>query len=235
MKIERIDEKTVKCFLSNEELDAYEITYKDFVLRSDKAKEVVEEIIEQAEEEVGYHSPKFSFDLQIMMLPEKGMILTFSEKEPGESKLEENFLNCLKGMKNVLQGKMEKGLPKENGETKQLQADEITPSVPEHGKSGKNAPECAVFSFQDLGNVCKFASVLPKNLRVISVLYQMEDVYLLFLERGAASYDRYSRLCIRALEFGSLCSADLKRIIYLKEHASCLIKDHALNKLRFIK
>ena len=49
MKIERIDDKTVKCFLSNEELEEYEIDYKDFVVRSEKAKEVVQEIIEQAE------------------------------------------------------------------------------------------------------------------------------------------------------------------------------------------
>ena len=47
MKIERIDDKTVKCFLSNEELEEYDIDYKDFVTRSDKAKEVVQEIIEQ--------------------------------------------------------------------------------------------------------------------------------------------------------------------------------------------
>ena len=52
MKIERIDDKTVKCFLSNEELEEYDIDYKDFVTRSDKAKEVVQEIIEQAEEEL---------------------------------------------------------------------------------------------------------------------------------------------------------------------------------------
>ena len=52
MKIERIDDKTVKCFLSNEELVEYDIDYKDFVTRSAKAKEVVHEIIAQAEEEV---------------------------------------------------------------------------------------------------------------------------------------------------------------------------------------
>ena len=80
MKIERIDDKTVKCFLSNEELEEYEIDYKDFVTRSDKAKEVVQEIIEQAEEEVGYKPPKYAFDLQIMMLPDEGLVLVFSEK-----------------------------------------------------------------------------------------------------------------------------------------------------------
>ena len=34
------------------ELEGYDIDYKDFVTRSDKAKEVVQEIIEQAEEEL---------------------------------------------------------------------------------------------------------------------------------------------------------------------------------------
>ena len=54
MRIERIDDKTVKCYLSNEELAEYEITYKDFVTRSPKAKEMVEQIVAQAIEEVGY-------------------------------------------------------------------------------------------------------------------------------------------------------------------------------------
>ena len=47
MRIERVDDKTVKCFISNEELEEYDIDYKDFIMRSDKAKEVVQEIIEQ--------------------------------------------------------------------------------------------------------------------------------------------------------------------------------------------
>ena len=75
MKIERVDDKTVKCFLSNEELEEYDIDYKDFVLRSEKAREVVKEIIEQAEEEVGYKPPQFAFDLQIMMLPEQAFFM----------------------------------------------------------------------------------------------------------------------------------------------------------------
>ena len=105
MKIERIDDKTVKCFLSNEELEEYEIDYKDFVTRSDKAKEVVQEIIEQAEEEVGYKPPKYAFDLQIMMLPDEGLVLVFSEKEPLENKNGAQLLQALQEMKRVFEEK----------------------------------------------------------------------------------------------------------------------------------
>ena len=84
MRFERIDDKTVKCFISNEELEEFDITYKDFITRTEKAKEVVEEIIEQAVEEVGYKPPEFAMDMQIMVLPEKGMLLTLSERSPEE-------------------------------------------------------------------------------------------------------------------------------------------------------
>ena len=105
MKIERIDDKTVKCFLSNEELEEYDIDYKDFVTRSDKAKEVVQEIIEQAEEEVGYKPPKYAFDLQIMMLPDEGLVLVLSEKEPLENKSGAQLLQALQEMKRVFEEK----------------------------------------------------------------------------------------------------------------------------------
>ena len=48
MKFERVDDKTIRCFISNEELEDYQIDYKDFVLRSEKAREVVRDIITQA-------------------------------------------------------------------------------------------------------------------------------------------------------------------------------------------
>ena len=122
MRIERVDDKTVKCFLSNEELEHYNIDYKDFVMRNEKAKEVVQEIIEQAEEEVGYKPPKFAFEIQIMMLPEQGLLLTFSEKEPDG----EQLIECLKEMKKLLlQARENIGLP-------------VKDEKPAEGDDGKN-------------------------------------------------------------------------------------------------
>ena len=103
MRFERIDDKTVKCFISNEELEEFDITYKDFITRSEKAKEVVEEIIEQAVEEVGYKPPEFAMDMQIMVLPEKGMLLTLSERSPEEMKNNPLLKEYLKEMQKTLE------------------------------------------------------------------------------------------------------------------------------------
>lgn len=256
MRIERIDDKTVKCFLSNEELDAYEITYKDFVARSDKAKVVMEEIIEHAEEEVGYQPPRFSFDLQIMMLPEQGMVLTFSEKEPDEKRHAEGLLECLKEMKQLLEDKkstqssgrieLHKEMAVYPG--KERTGGDIPASVtaPAHidqagqaggktvkeKKAGDIRPSFAVFSFPNLRMVCDYAAVLPRNLRIKSTLFQMEERYYLLLDKGAASYERYSRACIQAMEFGDIYTAEKDMVMYLEEHGECIVRERAVRKLR---
>lgn len=221
MRIERVDDKTVKCYLSHEELEEYDIDYKDFIMRSEKAKEVVQDIIEQAEEEVGYKPPKFAFDLQIMMLPDEGMVLTFSEKEPTDFKEGEQILECLRDMKEILQ--QAKASAPVTAEGKQ----KIQEEAPKR-------PEEVVFAFDKIGSVMNYAGILPANLRVHSTLYFMEDVYYLHMQKGNASYERYSRACVQALEFASLYTAEEGKLRHLREHGECIIAEQALKKLRLL-
>lgn len=210
-----MDDKTVKCFLSNEELERYHIDYKDFVMRNEKAKEVVQEIIVQAEEEVGYKPPRFAFDLQIMVIPEEGLLLTFSEKEPDG----EQLMECLREMRKALeQAKETIGASETAGKQSEKQA--VKP------------PAFAAFAFSSLRNVMDYAAALPSNLRVESELYELQGVYYLILRRGHASYQRYSRACIQAMEFAGLYSAEENRIQVLREYGTCLIAEKAVKKLR---
>ena len=235
MRIERVDDKTVKCFLSNEELEEYEIDYKDFILRSDKAREIVQEIIEQAEEEVGYKPPKFAFDLQIMLLPDQGLILTFSDRD-AEARESDQFIECLREIKKILQRTREK-ISESNVASSESQQNQQA-AVGEGAGNGQEAqeqasrPSFAVFAFSGIGRIMEFASVLPSNLLVESSLYEMDGLYYLYLLRGRASYERYSRACVQAMEFGSLYAADESQVLRLKEHGQCLIAEKAVKKLR---
>jgi len=194
----------------------------------------VQEIIEQAEEEVGYKPPKFAFDLQIMLLPDHGLLLTFSERDP-DMKDGEQLMECLKEMKRMLQESKEKG-GKPDSE-KPVQTEDIP--LPEEVKKTSKAeqkkmtpPNFAVFVFSTLGKVLEFAAALPANLRVESSLYEMNGYYYLFFCKGHASYERYSRACVQALEFAALYTAEEKQTIRIKEHGSCLIAEKAVRKLR---
>ena len=227
MKIERIDDKTVKCFISNEELEEFDITYKDFITRSEKAKEVVEEIIEQAIEEVGYKPPQFAMDMQIMMMPDKGMVLTLSEKTPEDVKNNPALMEYLKEMRKTLEEHFGGVI-----ETHGLQGDFGKSEKKENTENQNKQPDFAIFKMNSLKDLSDYSRVLPKNLRVESCLYVEKDEYYLFLQKGGASYKRYSRACIQALEYGVLFGATEDKIVYLDEHAECLIAEKAIAKLR---
>ncbi len=222
MKIERIDEKTVKCFISNEELEEFDITYMDFVTRTDKAKEVVEEIIGQAIEEVGYKPPKFAMDMQIMMVPEKGMLLTISERTPEDVKNNPMLKEYMK--------EVQKSLEEHFGEiVEQAKAEK---GKKEPAKQGNKVPDFAIFTFASIRDLSEYSNILPRNLRVSSSLFRMEDKYYLYLHKGGASYERYSRACIQAMEYGRLYGATEEKVMYLKEYAQCILEEKALAKLR---
>lgn len=225
MRIERVDDKTVKCYISIEEMQEYDITYKDFVARTDKAKEIVEDIIAQATEEVGYKPPQFALDLQIMMLPEKGMVLTFSEKSPIDIEGNPSVLEYLKEMKKALEAQLSKEGSQETA------ADSQVASL-EKGDQPADMPDFAVFAFASLRDVCEYVKILPATLRVISCLYELEGTYYLYMEKGAAAYKRYSRACVKALEYGSLYGATLDKLTFIDEHARCILPEKAITKIR---
>lgn len=240
MRIERIDDKTVKCYLSNEEMAEYEITYKDFVTRSPKAKEVVEQIVAQAIEEVGYKPPEFAMDMQIMLMPDQGMILTLSEKTPDEIKNNPTLMEYLRELKRVFEEKMSgEGMTPDNIE-KMLTSGVAKDKIPQKAADGAKKPEAtgneypdfAIFAFSSLRNIYDYVKVLPKTLRVNSSLYVEKGIYYLHMEKGGASQKRYSRACIQAMEYGSLYGATQDKVSYLQEHAECLIQEKAIQKMR---
>ena len=222
-----MDETTVKCFLSNEELEEYDIDYKDFIMRSEKAREVVQDIVAHASEEVGFVPPKYSFDLQIMMVPDQGMVLTLSEKDQ-VARDSERLIECLKELKRLLKTANEATARKVLADMA-AGAAELPEDAVEELK-----PEVAAFSFTTMRDVMSYAAALPSNLRVGSELYLMDDLYYLYLRKGGASYDRFTRACIQALEFGELYTAIEPKIQDLQQNGICLIRDKAIKRLASI-
>ncbi len=242
MKIERVDDKTIKCYLSKDELAYYKVDYSDFISRSENAQRLLRQIIETAKSEVGYQPPKIAFEMQIMMVPEQGMVLTFSEKDPAigvDADKISGFIETLKqllehvrdesegstGLYGALPALGQSGLaipaPVKKNETSSGR--EETPAVDVNE---------AVFSFRYLADFIEYSQGLPARIRVDSSLYKMGDEYYLHLARGKASYDRFSRSCVQALEFAQLCGAGSGCSDILKEHGEVMIASKAVNKFQ---
>ncbi|MCR5255970.1 MAG: adaptor protein MecA [Acetatifactor sp.] len=225
MRVERIDDKTVKCYLTVNELMEYNINYNDFVTRSSKAREVIREIMVQAHEELGYVPSGMAFDLQIVFSPENGMELTFSEKGPQDFTAEQ-VENALVEMRELL-AKLRQD---REGAQKEIRAKAKSIEASEDNEFEN--PEEAIFAFRKMTDVMDFSSVLPKNIRVHTELYELDDTLYLYLAKGGASYDKYSRACLSALEYGVLYGAEPEKIEFIKKKGKLIIPNRAINKLR---
>lgn len=56
MTFKRIDESTIRCIVTEEDMEENGLELDDFFTQSDKAQDFLREIVEQASEEVGYDS-----------------------------------------------------------------------------------------------------------------------------------------------------------------------------------
>lgn len=80
MQFRRLDENTVRCILSQEDMEERGLEFEDFFTDKDKTKNFLEDIVRQAQEEVGYEASSESVAMQVMPLPDNRLALTFSEK-----------------------------------------------------------------------------------------------------------------------------------------------------------
>lgn len=221
MRIERIDENTVKCFVSNEELKKNHLDYQDFLTQTDKAKQLVKQIMRRAEEEVGYKPPQIAFDMQIMVLPDCGLVLTLSEKEPGFEK-GNPIADCISDIKKMFEKFKNESA---NHAPEHKNTDGAQTLIPD------TKPENALIMFDSLAKVMDYAALMPASLRVESSLFKKEDMFYLLISKGGASYERFSRACLQSLEFGALYAAEESRILAVKEHAELLIPEKAIRHL----
>ena len=70
----------IKCLISEEDMDQYDVSIEDFFTRSENAMEFLHEIVRQAEIEVDYRPEGPLTSLQIAPIPDKGVAVFLTEK-----------------------------------------------------------------------------------------------------------------------------------------------------------
>ena len=82
MDFRRIDKNTVQCRMTEEEMQEYGFQIEDFFTDQDKARDFLEELVERAEEEVGYEAEGGMVSMQLMRMPDNSLTITFSDRNP---------------------------------------------------------------------------------------------------------------------------------------------------------
>ena len=240
MTFQRLDDDTVRCILSEEDMQEHDLKLEDFFTNKDKARNFLEDVVRQAKEEIGYETKGDTFAMQVMPLSKNRLSITFTERS--ENALQ-NMLGHIKSaiggmedeeMNDIMEHMCKNVMEKAEDVLKNSNILDDTDNKPEKKRAKKEFYR--VYCFKKLEDVEQFCGGIPENYIVKSQLYKDEkmDAYYLSIEKGRVSMKNIEKICLRAEEFATLVSTQSSYIEFCREHYKMIIKKNAVKVIRNI-
>lgn len=224
MKFKRIDVDTVRCLISEEELFENGLEVDDFLQNSEKTEDFLRKILARAAEEVGYRIQGGNISIQVAVLPDHVLALTFSEKP------DHGIMNMLDHLKHAVDA------ISQNVQERKEASENVVPErnvQEERAMKMVGRPEYQL-SFDSLEQVIQYCRNVLLELPVDSDLYKLEErnVYFLFIKKDQMTDKQICRLLGAALEFATGVYAASGLQAYVKEHGELLIGKNAMFQLQ---
>lgn len=261
MNFRRIDKNTVQCRMSEEEMEEYGFKIEDFFTDQDKAREFLEQLVERAEEEVGYEVEGGVVSMQLMRMPDNSLIITFSDQSPEGMN---NMLNQIRHLAGSIDDETAEAIVEglKNGEIPDVddqaaihtsenmdlfqKKNTVDADKENYQKYMKDLAKirrdkekslissAKVYSFDNLDGLEQFAADFYTKKNINSKLFrdQNSGTYYLLIKKGKLKMDEYQYLCRRLSDYGTICSPRPYMEQYCKEHYKCLISKHAIRALQ---
>ena len=249
MRIERINENSIKCTLTSFDLSVRNLNLRELAYGSEKARKLFDEMMTKASNEVGFNAentpimieaiPMSSDSIQLIIskVPDPEELDTrFSRftQNPGIIKKDaENWLNTLASA--LLEGAdgLSEQLKKSGAQAVKKPAENKALTVEEKASGPKNEDSgFRAFAFSDLDTVIN-ASGSASSFTGYSTLYKspVDDRYVLILERGEAPAEDFSKACNVIAEYGRMIRTVQNSLSYYNEHYLIISEGHAIQKL----
>ena len=246
MRIERINDNSIRCTLTSFDLSVRNLNIRELAYGSEKARKLFEEMMSKASNEVGFNAENMPIMIEAVPMSSDSIQLIISKvanpeeldarfsrftQNPAFRKEAENWINKLASA--LLEGA--------DGLAAQLKAKNAAPGTltqPQQapGQVGQQQQEIApdefrAFAFDTLDDVIK-ASRSAGTYLGESKLYKSpaDGHYVLVITVGDAGKDEFARACNVAAEYGRMVKTVQDSEAYYAEHYK-LISDNAVSKL----
>lgn len=245
MRFTRINENTVNCIITAEDMDEQGLSIEDLFRKKEEAMAFLREIIAKAAEEVDYRPTGSYLPMQMTVLPDQSISLTLSE-DAGNTLAE-----VLRSLADRLRAFLEdiaalRGDAEDAAE--QAQTGDRTPENSDEARLkdivSKLRNHEFVFSFDSLRTVIRLAKSVSVPVPVRSSLYKDtgRDVYYLLLTPFAAEgvivdigEDNpdiaRATLYLHANDYGTFETVEKRFILHMQENMDCIIAGEALERL----
>ncbi len=224
MRFKRINVDTVRCIVSETELIENGLQMDDFLQNDGKTEEFLRKIVSMAEEEVGFKVQGGPLSVQVAVLPEHLLALTFSERP------DSNILNILQNLKSAVDSLS--GMGNRIGENAEEEQEEQDPDTLVEGCDKR----LYILEFKDMDQIISYAKSIVLEEPVVSSVYRIREhkmsSYYLLIERNGLGDKEICRVISASVEFMKQASSDMHKAAYLAEHGTCVLQKDALEVLQ---
>lgn len=235
MKIEKIDDNSIRCTLSSLDLSSRNINLRDMTYGSQAAKRLFNEMMQKAQEEVGFVPD--STPLMIEAIPlQGGSIQLIITKVDDPEELDTRFSHFTKNLSDKngwISQLASQILEGAHDLMRQMEADKNGQTESETSEaSGSEEEQLRIFRFQSLERVCEAAEATGALFTGENALYKDEKNrrYYLVLHAGEDK-DSLNRTANLLSEYGEKLRGNALNEAYYEEHMETLIAGDALQKL----
>ena len=221
MRFKRVSTDTVRCIVTQDELKENGLEMDDFLSNNGRTEEFLRKMIALAEQEVGFKVQGGPLTIQVAVLPENKLALTFSERQTG------NLMELLEGLRSAMSNLS-------NAVNEKKKENEKTGAAPETA----DKRDVYLLEFSDLKSLQAFCAGVAENieeqLQMNSELYLLEDenIYCLILRRGEMDEKQVCQIMSASIEFMDAVSAHEGQVAYIREHGKIVLTDHAISQMQ---
>ena len=186
-----------------------------------KTEEFLRKIVSMAEEEVGFKVQGGPLSVQVAVLPEHLLALTFSERP------DSNILNLLQNLKSAVDSLSGMGNKPEEVEQDTQDSDTLVEGCDKR---------LYILEFPNMDQIITYAKSIVLEEPVVSSVFRMQERgasnYYLLIERNGLGDKEICRVISASVEFMKDASADMHKAAYLAEHGTCVLRKDALEILQ---
>ena len=237
MKIEKIDDNSIKCTLSSLDLSSRNLNLRDMTYGSQAAKRLFNEMMQKAKEEVGFSIENTPLMIEAVPLQGGAVQLIISKVDDPEE-LDTRFSKFSaagSGQNGWISELATQILEGAQGLMKQLKETEEEPGVADEKKESGDEG-IRLYRFRTLDRVIDAAKAVSYCDLGANSLYKAEDKkgYYLSLHSKGDDIDSLNRAANLLLEYGERVNGGSATEAYYKEHMEQLIQENALQKLKTV-
>ena len=255
MKIERINENSIRCTLTGFDLSVRNLNLRDMAYGTEKARKLFQEMMAKASNEVGFEAENVPIMIEAIPLSADSIQLIISKVENpeeldtrfskftpspqgAESWIQKLVPELLEGADDILKQMKERGAQG---------ASQVQPAAGQPQAPQQSPYQSAILSdfadelyqraflFDDLDKVILTAHSVGTSFTGFNRLYKRSDgKYVLVIHNDGSQKDEFSKVCNMLSEYASKLKISPSSEAYFDEHYELIIKDDALKKLSLI-